>query len=84
MVDLYVYIAENSGSTRAKSFTDAIVANCLSLDLFPERGIAREELRPGLRATTFRRRVTIAYHIADKTVTIDRILYGGRDLPRHL
>ena len=43
LVDLYVYIAENSGSTRAKSFTDAIVANCLSLDLFPERGIAREE-----------------------------------------
>jgi plasmid stabilization system protein ParE len=39
-----------------------------------------ENLRPGLRTTTFRRCVTIAFHIAATTVTIDRVLYGGRDL----
>jgi toxin ParE1/3/4 len=36
-------------------------------------------LRPGLRTTAFRRRVTIAFHITEMTVTIDRVLYGGRD-----
>jgi len=27
----------------------------------------------------FARRVAIAYHVSAETVTIDRILYGGRD-----
>jgi toxin ParE1/3/4 len=48
---------------------------------FPERGTRRDDLRPGLRTATVRRRVTIAYHITDKQVVIDRILYGGRYLP---
>ena len=30
----------------------------------------------------FERRVTIAFHVEPGTVTIDRILYGGRDLQR--
>ena len=30
--------------------------------------------------TGFERRVTIAFHIGDDHVVIDRILYGGRDL----
>jgi toxin ParE1/3/4 len=34
----------------------------------------------GLRVAGFERRVAIAFHIAPDTVTIDRILYGGRDL----
>jgi hypothetical protein len=36
-------------------------------------------LRPGLWTTAFRRRVTIAFHITEMTVTIDRVLYGRRD-----
>jgi toxin ParE1/3/4 len=46
----------------------------------PERGRRRDDLRPGLRTTAFRRRVTIAFHITEMTVTIDRVFYGGRDL----
>jgi plasmid stabilization system protein ParE len=48
--------------------------------MFPKRGTRRDDLRPDLRITTWRRRVTIAFHITETTVTIDRILYGGRDL----
>jgi toxin ParE1/3/4 len=47
---------------------------------YPERGRGRDDLRPGLRTTAFRRRVTIAFHISEITVTIDRVLYGGRNL----
>jgi toxin ParE1/3/4 len=48
---------------------------------FPERGTRRDDLRSGLRTTTYRRRVTIAYHITDTQVVIGRVLYRGRNLP---
>jgi len=41
---------------------------------------ARDNLRPGLRVIGFERRVTIAFHITSDRITIDRVLYGGRDL----
>ena len=41
----------------------------------------RDDLRPGLRTTIYRRRATVAFHITATQVVIDRILYGGRDLP---
>jgi toxin ParE1/3/4 len=50
--------------------------------MFPERGRRRDDLRRGLRIVGFGRRVTIAFHVADDRITIDRILYGGRDLTR--
>ena len=77
---LYDDIALDAGTGRAQSYTDRIIAHCLGLVTFPERGTRRDDLRPGLRITTWRRRVTIAFHITDTAVTIDRILYGGRDL----
>jgi len=80
LFELYDYIAADSGAERARGYTDRIVAACLGLVTFPERGIRRDDLRPGLRTTTFRRRVTIAFHITATTVVIDRVVYGGREL----
>jgi toxin ParE1/3/4 len=77
---LYDVIALDAGTGLAQSYTDRIIAHCLGLVTFPERGTRRDDLRPGLRITTWRRRVTITFHITDTTVAIDRILYGGRDL----
>jgi plasmid stabilization system protein ParE len=48
--------------------------------MFPQRGARRDDLRPGLRSTGFRRRVTIAFHLNAGTVVIDRVFYGGRDV----
>jgi toxin ParE1/3/4 len=45
-----------------------------------ERGTRRDDLQPGLRIVGFERRVTIAFHVEPGTVTIDRVLYGGRDV----
>ena len=47
---------------------------------FPQRGTLRDDLAPGLRVIGFDRRVTIAFHTGPDKVTIDRILYAGRDL----
>jgi toxin ParE1/3/4 len=81
LFELYDYIAADAGPVRAHGYTDRIVTTCRNLVTFPERGTRRDDLRPGLRTTTFRRRVTIAYHITGTQVVIDRIFYGGRNLP---
>jgi toxin ParE1/3/4 len=81
LFELYDYIAADAGAERAHSYTDRILATCLRLETFPERGTRRDDLRPGLRTTTFRRRITIAFHITASHVVIDRIFYGGRNLP---
>jgi toxin ParE1/3/4 len=52
--------------------------------MFPERGRRRDDLRPGLRIIGFGRRVTIAFHVTGDRITIDRVLYGGRDLTQVL
>ena len=80
MLELYDYIAERAGAERARGYTHRIAAYCRGLSTFPERGTRRDDLRPGLRVIGFERRVTIAFHITADRVTIDRVLYGGRDL----
>ncbi len=42
-------------------------------------GVARDDLRPGLRICGFRRRVTIAFVVTEENVEILGIFYGGRD-----
>ena len=80
LLKLYDDIETNSGAERARDYTDHIIAQCLSLANFPERGRRRDDLRPELRIISFRRRVTIAFHITATTVIIDHVLYGVRDL----
>jgi plasmid stabilization system protein ParE len=49
------------------------------LTIFPERGVARDDVRPGLRTTHHRGRVIIAYTVIDADVHILGIFYGGQD-----
>jgi toxin ParE1/3/4 len=60
-------------------YTDAIVQQCESLGTFPMRGAERDDLLEGLRVFGFRRRVSIAFAIADDLVTIGGIFYGGQN-----
>ena len=84
ILELYEYIAGQAGAARARAYTDRIVSYCLGFTTFPERGRRRDDLRPGLRVIGFGRRVTIAFHVTSDRITIDRVLYGGRDLTRAL
>jgi toxin ParE1/3/4 len=77
---LYLFIAERSGDNRAMAYIERIEAYCRGFEAFPARGTQRDDLFHGLRIVGFERRVTIAFHQAGEIVTIDRILYGGRDL----
>jgi toxin ParE1/3/4 len=84
LIELYDYIANEAGPDRAIGYIERIEKSCLSLERVSERGTKRDDLRPGLRIMGFERRVTIAFHVEPATVTVDRILYGGRDLGRAL
>jgi toxin ParE1/3/4 len=77
---LYLFIAERSGDARAIAYLNRIERYCLSFADFSDRGLRRDDLWPGLRVTGFERRVTIAFTVTADTVTILRMLYGGRDL----
>jgi toxin ParE1/3/4 len=78
--ELALYIAANSGRARARGYVARIRDCCIGLSAFPARGAPRDEIRPGLRIIGFERRAAILFHFDDRTVTIDRILYGGRSL----
>ena len=80
LIDLYDYIALHDGAESAIGYVDRIEGCCHNLSVFPDRGTRRDDLRPGLRVLGFERRAVIAFQITATTVTILRILYGGRDL----
>jgi toxin ParE1/3/4 len=84
LVELYEYVSENASAARALAYLERIEAYCAGFADLPERGTRRDDLRPGLRTVGFERRITIAFHVSDASITIDRILYGGRDLGESL
>jgi len=43
------------------------------------RDLARDDIRPGLRTTSYRKRTVIAFAILDGVVAIIGIFHGGRD-----
>ena len=58
-----------------------MVTTCQGLALFPLRGAAREDIRPGLRLTHHKGRTVIAYAVDEdaQTVSILGVFYGGQD-----
>lgn len=79
LVELYGYIAVEASPEIAARFTDGIVTYCESLSTFPNRGDRREDIRPGLRVTSYRKRVAIAFDVEENRVNIIGIFYGGQD-----
>jgi toxin ParE1/3/4 len=78
--ELYLYIADHAGPDRAIAYIDRIEAFCRGFAEFPERGIHRDDLFPGLRVVGFERRISIAFGVRPRSVIFYRFLYGGRDL----
>ena len=84
LLGLYRYIAETSGLAIAGNYIDRIEVACLSLATFPNRGVKRDDLAPGLRTIAFERRVMIAYRVLKTRVEIVTIAYAGRDFESDL
>lgn len=71
LAELYRYIAAR--------YTEAIVSYCESLRTFPHRGTMRDDIRPGLRITHYKKRSVIAFDVDVETVSIIGVFYGGQD-----
>jgi toxin ParE1/3/4 len=79
IVALYHYVAAAASPTIAAQYTAAIVSHCESLATFPLRGILREDVRPGLRITNYKKRVIIAFDVDGNRVSILGVFYGGQN-----
>ncbi|CAN5270779.1 hypothetical protein BH11ACT1_BH11ACT1_14040 [soil metagenome] len=77
--ELYDYVAEAASPHTASELVDSIVSFCEDLEPFPLRGIARDDIRPGLRTIGYRRRGVVAFVVRDDAVVVLGVFYGGRD-----
>jgi plasmid stabilization system protein ParE len=79
LAELYRYITEAASPDIAARYTDAIVSYCESLRMFPHRGTMRDDVRPGLRITNYKKRTVIAFDVDAELVSIIGVFYGGQD-----
>lgn len=79
---LFAYVAAESGEAQADRLVTEIIAACMTLDTFPERGTRRDDIRAGLRIMRHRRQATIAFSTdaLTDTVAIHGVFYGGQNL----
>jgi plasmid stabilization system protein ParE len=76
---LYRYIAEAASVDIAARYAEAIVSYCESLRTGPHRGTMRDDVRPGLRITNYKKRAVIAFAVHAEMVSIIGVFYGGQD-----
>ena len=79
LVALYGHIAAAASPDIAGRYTEAIVSYCESLSTFPHRGTMRDDVRPGLRITNYKKRAVIAFDVDAEQVSIIGVFYGGQD-----
>jgi toxin ParE1/3/4 len=76
---LYHYVSDAASPGVAAGFIEAIISHCETLNTFPLRGISRNDIRPGLRITNYKKRVIIAFDVDSDRVSILGVFYGGQD-----
>lgn len=79
IVDLYHYIARESTPEVASKYTEAVLSHCEKLAIFPDRGVRRDDIRPGLRITNYKSRTDIAFYVEGSVVNIIGIFHGGQN-----
>ncbi|WP_436396217.1 type II toxin-antitoxin system RelE/ParE family toxin [Acidithiobacillus ferriphilus] len=79
LAELYRYIAEAASPDIAAQYIEAIVSYCDSLRTFPLRGTRRDDVRPGLRITNYKKRAVIAFDVDADVVSIIGVFYGGQN-----
>ena len=52
--------------------------------MLPMSGTKRDDVRPGLRITNYRKRAVIAFDVGAELISIIGVFYGGQDYERIL
>lgn len=76
---IYTTIAAAVSALVASRYEQRIRDFCERLAVAAERGSLREDVRPGLRAIGYQKRVTVAFIVEPERVVVLRIFYGGID-----
>lgn len=63
----------------AHNYTAGIIDFGERLITFPLRGNQRNDIRPGLRTTHYKKQTVIAFSIENEQIAILGIFYGGQD-----
>lgn len=81
LMALYDYIASVASASIAAQYTEAIIYHCEALQVFPQRGTMRDDVRPGLRITHYKKRTVIAFavDVQAEQVAILGLFYGGQN-----
>lgn len=57
------WIAKNATADTARRFVSAILEHSEGILVFPLAGRARDDVRPGMRTTTYKKRTLVAYEV---------------------
>lgn len=77
--ELYRYIADRATAQIADRYVTQVIDYCEGLGIYPTRGSARDDIRPGLRATSYKKRTVIAFAVLEDRLLIVGIFHGGQD-----
>lgn len=78
LVEIASFIARDN-VPRAVTFIDELEEACVKLIDFPQSGVARPDIRAGLRSKPHGSYV-IFYSVLERLIRIERILHGARDI----
>lgn len=77
------WITEKASRDVAQHFVSAILDYIDGIVVFPLAGRARDDVRPGMRTTTFKKRTLIAYEVDESSgelvVNLLGVFHGGQD-----
>ena len=75
------HIAHRSTGHIAADFVNRVLDHAGDLNMYPNRGTQRDDIRPGLRTISYRKRVIIAFTVNENTHTVAILgfFYGGQD-----
>ena len=77
---IFDYVAARGGKQIATDYVARMYQYCLKMETFPERGIRRDDIWPGLRLVGFERKATIAIEITLEEIRIIRVFGRGQDV----
>ncbi len=77
------WITEKASAVTARRFVSAILDHIDGILVFPLAGRARDDVRSGMRTSTFKRRTLVAYKIDESSgelvVDIVGVFHGAKD-----
>jgi toxin ParE1/3/4 len=77
------WITEKASGDVARRFISAILDHIDGILVFPLAGRARDDVRPGMRTTAFRKRTLVAYEVDESSgevvVNVLGVFHGGQD-----